>query len=95
MQLPVFRHKGSLSTQCREGTFALECTHIPPGLRPASTRPAEWPNGTVLTFKNVPHHVLINGAGPYRGGVGWGGCAYYATDGMSSACIRIWAGFLV
>lgn len=73
MQLPGFRHKGSLSTQCREGTFALECTHIPPGLWPASTRAAEWPNGTVLTLKNVPHQVLINRARPCRGGAGWDG----------------------
>lgn len=68
MQLPVFRHKGSLPTQCREATFALECTHIPPGLWPASTRAAEWQKGTVLTLKNAAHQVLIDGAG--RGGCG-------------------------
>lgn len=50
MQLPVFRHKASFSTQCREATFALECTHIPLGPPPVSTGAAEWQNVTNCSY---------------------------------------------
>lgn len=95
---PCLQAQSKLCTQCREMTFALECTHIPQGQQPAASTPlGGWvQNGRGLTLKKKKKLFIrfyeTNEAGPC--GVGGGQCI--PLDGWSLITLHYhWAGFLL
>lgn len=79
---PCLQAQSKLCTQCREMTFALECTHIPQGQQPAASTPlGGWvQNGRGLTLKKKKkalHQILRN----KWSGTLWGGWGAVHTTG--------------